>query len=220
MSDDKLPSALIWHLECMEFSAAAIRTFRPPADPFQMRMHYSLFITHLFSMIDLLKDLQGKYIDAELNAELAESGCPDQNVIPYLRELRNGIVHRGTDPTSGGTVIDGVVHTIAPFDVSKRNGSRTLAPPVPLLWPICEISGECAKRVARRHIAYFLQGRPKATLDQVRIAIDAVPHMPKWAKDTASKHITEEMIGLAHNAQVEKLDRLLEPGFGAYASQP
>ncbi|WP_206669059.1 hypothetical protein, partial [Brucella sp. 10RB9210] len=59
MQNIELLNTITWHLECMKWASDTIDNFRPPADPFQMRMHYSIYITNFMSALDMLKEVFG-----------------------------------------------------------------------------------------------------------------------------------------------------------------
>lgn len=206
-------SAISWHLECMVLSAAAIDNFRPPADGFQMRMHYSLYLTNLMSAIDVVLEMHGAL--STLQDSLKTSNLSGVEVLGYVRELRNGIVHRGIDPTSGGVLVDGVVCAIAPIAVQSRFGARSYAAPAPLLRDIfihCEI---CIKPIIERFLESSFEElalvTPEEMLNDALNAIEAVPHMPDWAKEMARRHTEPKMLVKAQTYQIEKLRGLLKP---------
>lgn len=209
---------LIWHLECMALAAEAIENFRPPADGFQMRMHYSLYLTNLMSAIDMVGEACGEPFDAALMESLKTSRFSGAEIHGYLRELRHGVVHRGADPTSGGTVLNDVVWATSPPTVKtreRRKGVQVYAAPAPLLHNIFVHYEIRAKPV----IEQFLQPNfeiigsvtPEAMLADAFNALEAFPHMPDWAKEMARKHITPEMLGHAQVHQVQKMRGLLKP---------
>lgn len=55
-NDLELVNGLAWYLECMHLAATSINNFRPPADLFQMRMHYSLYVVNLMSAVDMMRE--------------------------------------------------------------------------------------------------------------------------------------------------------------------
>ncbi|MFL5281557.1 MAG: hypothetical protein ACJ8AW_11330 [Rhodopila sp.] len=70
MRNTEFLSGISWHLECMVLAAAAIDNFRPPADGFQMRMHYSLYLTNLMSTIDMMFEIYGSPFQTALEESL------------------------------------------------------------------------------------------------------------------------------------------------------
>ena len=211
-------SGISWHLECMVLAAAAIDNFRPPADGFQMRMYYSLYLTNLMSAVDLVFEIHGNPFQTALEDSLRTSNLSGAEVLGYMRELRNGIVHRGIDPTSGGMVVDGVVCAVAPPTVQNRGGARSYAAPTHLLRDVfihCEIG---TKPIIERFLASSFEElasvKPEAMLNDALNAIEAVPHMPDWAKEMARQHMEPEMLVKARTHQIEKLRGLLKPRAG------
>ncbi len=82
-----------------------------------MRMYHSLYITDLLSVIDIIHERPVKGFKEHLEDTLKTPELSGVDVLGYLRELRNGIVHRGIDPTAGGEVISG----------ARRGVTRTIA---------------------------------------------------------------------------------------------
>jgi hypothetical protein len=219
MSKNQVPSGLSWHLECMALASEAIDSFRPPADSFQMRMHYSLFLTNLLSAIDMVTETHGKSFQRALEDSLETSNFAGAEILGYIRELRNGVVHRGIDLTSSGTVVDGMVCAVAPPKVQDRFGTRNYAAPAHLLRDIfihCEIGTkpiiETFLEPAFKELA---SATPAAMLSEMLNAIEATDHMPEWAKEMARKHIEPGMLVAAQTHQIESLRGLLRPRAGA-----
>jgi hypothetical protein len=115
MDDLDFLNALTWHLDCMALSLGEIERCHPPADIFQMRMYYSLYVSNFMSAVDFVSEKCGVPFNATLEASLSTLSLSGADVIGYLRELRNGVIHRGLDPASGGRVIKGVVYAVAPL---------------------------------------------------------------------------------------------------------
>ncbi len=218
MSDIEILNGISWHLECMALAAAAIDNFHPPADSFKMRMHYSLYITNLMSAIDMTYEKYGLPFQEVLKENLTTSSFSGAEILGYIRELRNGIVHRGINPTSGGMVVGGVVCAMAPPTVQNRRGSPSYAAPAPLLRDIflhCEIG-------TKPTIEHFLEAgfkevasvKSEVVLNEALNIIAATPHIPDWAKEMARKNLTKEMLVKAQTHQMERLRGLLKPRTG------
>jgi len=206
----------------MVFSGGAIGNMRPPADAFQMRMHYSLYLTNLMSALDMMVETHGEAFQSALEARLATSGQTGSEVLGYIRELRNGVVHRGIDPTSGGEVIADIVCAIAPATVQNRTGNRSYAAPARLLRDIythCELATKpVMERFLEQDIERLRSLSPASMVVDALSAIENVPHMPDWAKEMVRTHIAPEMLAMAQNHQIEKLKDLLKPrAIGAIA---
>jgi hypothetical protein len=207
-------SGISWHLECMVLAASAIENFRPPADSFQMRMYYSLYLTNLMSAIDMVKDIH-KPFQTALEDSLRTSNFSGAKVLGYIRELRNGVVHRGINPTGDGEVVDGVVCALAPATVQDRCGACRYAAPTRLLRDVfihCEIATKpIIERFLEPDLGELTSVRPEAMLNDALKTIEAAPHMPDWAKEMARKHMGPEMLLKARTHQIEKLRSLLKP---------
>ncbi len=218
MKSAEVLNGISWHLECMVLAAAAIESFRPPADGFQMRMHYSLYLTNLMSAIDMVLEIHRTPFQTALEDSLKTSRFSGAEVLGYIRELRNGIVHRGIDPTSGGEVVNGTVCAIAPPVVQNRGGARSYAAPALLLRDIfthCEIATKpTIEHFLELSVKELASVEPEAMLTDALDAIGVVPHMPDWAKEMARKQIKPEMLVKVRIHQIEKLQRLLRPRAG------
>lgn len=202
----------------MTLAFKAIDSFRPPADSFDMRMSYSLYIVHFMSVIDLGAEKFANNFYSELENSLNTSTFSGCNILSYVRELRNGVVHRGTNPTAGGVVIDEHVLAVSPPTVKNRNGSRQFSAPSQLLREIfihCEI---CTKPILERFLDLHLNAieatTPETMMKSYLAALDDVQHMPDWAKDLARSHTTPEMLTMAGSHERERLRAMLKPPAG------
>lgn len=211
-------AAISWHLECMVLAAAAIDNFRPPADGFQMRMHYSIYVTNLMSAIDMMLDIHGKAFQTALEHNLKTSKFSGADVLGYLRELRNEIVHRGLNPTSGSLGVGALVRAVAPHIVKSRNGDRSYHAPAPLLCDIfvhCEIGTKpIIEQFLETSLDELASANPKSMLDDALNKFIAIPHVPDWVKEMARKHLKPEMLVEAQTSKISKLRELLKPPAG------
>ncbi len=202
----------------MVLSAAAIDSFHSPADGFQMRMHYSLYLTNLMSAIDMVHDVHRTPFQTALEEGLRTSNVPGAEVLGYIRELRNGVVHRGIDPTSSGVVVDGTVCAIAPPVVQTRCGSRSYAASA---WLLRDVFSHC-EAGTKPVIEHFLESgfeelasvKPEEMLSDALITIQGTPHIPDWAKDMAPKLMETEMLVTAQAHHIEKIRGLLKRSAG------
>lgn len=214
MKDIRLLNGIAWHLECMDLARAAIDNFRPPADSFQMRMHYSLYVVNLMSAIDMVLETDGATFQTALENNLKTSKNSGNEVLGYIRELRNGIVHRGLDPTSGGLVVNGLVCAVAEPIVTNRTGVQSYSAPADLLRDIlvhCDIATRpVIEQFLEPTFAALASEQPEETFSKLLDAIDAVPHMPEWAKVMARMHTSPEMLATVKAQQFAKLRRLLQ----------
>lgn len=219
MRDVVLLNGIAWHLECIDLTRTAIDNFRPPADSFQMRMNYSLFVTNLMSAIDMVIETSGAEFQSALEENLKTSKNSGGEVLGYIRELRNGIVHRGLDPTSGNCVVNGLVCAVAEPSVTNRSGTREYSAPAPLLRDILFHCDVATRPVIGQFLEPFLEAlaleQPEETFRKLLDAIDVVPHMPEWAKAMARTHISPEMPVAAEAHQFTKLRRLLQVDTGS-----
>lgn len=214
----ELSSGIKWHLECMALAANAIDNFRPPADGFQMRTHYSMYLTNLMSVIDLMCEFHGTPFKTALESHLKASRFSGFEVHGYMRELRNGIIHRGIDPTAGGTVVGGITYAIAPPIVKNRSRTRSYAAPANLLRDIfihCEIATQpIVECFLKPSFEELVSVEPERMLNEATNAIAEAPHMPDCAKDMARDHLKPEMLVKAQAHHIKELRNLLKPWRG------
>ena len=215
MNDIELVSAITWHLECMVLAATEIDNFRPPTDSFQKRMHYSLYLANLMSAIDMVSEKCGRSFETALKDNLKTSNLSGAEVLGYIRELRNGIVHRGIDPTSSATVVDGLICAVSPLTVQTRGGDRSFPAPAPLLRDVfihCEVRTKpIIERFLEPTFKKLASPNPEALLSDALRLVDAAPHMPDWAKEMAHKALKPEDLVRAQAHEIEKLRGLLKP---------
>lgn len=211
-------SGLSWHFECMVLAAAAIANFRPPADGFQMRMYYSLYVTNLMSAVDMVFEIHGDPFQTALKDSLKTSSLSGDEVLGYIRELRNEIVHRAIDPTSRGTVVDGVTCAVSPPTVQNRSGARSYAAPAYLLRDIfihCEIGIKpIIERFLESSFEELASASPEAMLTDELNAIEATPHVPSWVKEMVRRHMEPGMSVKVQTHLIERLRGLLKPPAG------
>ncbi|WP_411508028.1 hypothetical protein [Brucella anthropi] len=199
----------------MKWASDTIDNFRPPADLFQMRMHYSIYITNFMSALDMLKEVFGSSFTDALDEAFESPDTSGDNIRRYLRELRNGVVHRGVDPTGSGIVVDGVTLALAPRCVENREGTRSFTAPAKLLRDIfihCEINAKPVIECFLNENITEYNSVPSATmLDEVVSSVEIAPNMPDWVKEISVGSITSEMLMDARNNQINKLRNLLKP---------
>lgn len=215
MENDDLFSGLIWHLQCMELAAAEIDQQRPPADLFQMRMHYSLYIVNLMSAVDMVAETCGSGFSENLADEMKMANASGADVVSYLRELRNSIIHRATDPTSEGSVVEGRVVAMAPRTVYSRNGRREIYAPCDLLRDLLIHCDNKAKPAIEDSLRVRFDTAairdPKALLDEAFNHFGEASHIPEWAKSMVCNSLTPEMLMLARVHRQSTLRDLLKP---------
>jgi hypothetical protein len=182
-------------------------------------MHYSLYVTNLLSAADMVKETHGESFETAIRESLHVDNFSGEDVLGYLRELRNGIVHRGIDPTAGGEVIDGVVFAIAPPQVANRSGNATFAAPTRRLADVFRHRDTAMKPVLERFLEpmlfAFTSVPPETLLAEARDALGATTHMPDWAAEMARENLNVEMLESARRHQSEKLRSLLQASFGS-----
>lgn len=218
MDSVSIVSTVTWHLECTTFSAAEIMSFRPPADGFKMRMHYSLYASNLLGAVDAIQDALGEDFENTIKNSLPLGSFSGEEVFGYLRELRNGAVHRGVDLTAGGLVIGELVCAVAPQQVINRGGKKTYTAPTQLLVDLFRHSDQKIKPILEEALKPMLStlSSPASEYDisQAHDFLNSVDHMPEWAKEMARKSISAKMISIGRQHSCEKLRHLLNTPFG------
>lgn len=218
MDNETIVSTVTWHLECAAFSAVEIVGIRPPADGFKMRMHYSLYATNLLGAVDAIKDGLGPGFETIIENALPLGGFSGEQVFGYLRELRNGVVHRGVDPTAGGELIDELVCALAPAQVTNRDGKKVYSAPTRLLVDLFRHGDKKVKQVLEDALESVLSAlsSPASQNDvaQAHDFLESVEHMPEWVKQGAKQLVCTEMITAGRRLQCKKLRCLLKMPFG------
>lgn len=223
MDNLAIASTVTWHLECAAFSATEIMNFRPPADGFKMRMHYSLYASNLLGAVDAIQDAVDSGFETAIKNALPLENFSGEHVLGYLRELRNGVVHRGVDLTAGGVVIDGLVCALAPPQVNNRGGNKVYAAPTQLLVDLFRHGDQQLKPVLEQALEPVMSilCSPASEYDvaQAHDLLESVVHMPEWVKQGARQSINAEMITAGRQQHSEKLRRLLNTPFGHHLEQ-
>ena len=218
MDNVALASTVTWHLECAAFSAAEIMSLKPPADGFKMRMHYSLYASNLLGAVDAIHDVLDAGFEASIANALPLENFSGEHVLGYLRELRNGVVHRGVDLTAGGVVIDGLVCALAPPQVTNRGGKKVYIAPTRLLVDLFRHGDQKLKPVLEQALEPVMSilSSPASEYDvaQAYDFLESVVHMPEWVKQGARQSINAEMITAGRQQHSRKLRRLLNTPFG------
>ncbi|AZE95978.1 hypothetical protein C4J96_3879 [Pseudomonas orientalis] len=218
MDNETIASTVTWHLECAAFSAAEIMSIRPPADRFKMRMHYSLYAANLLGAVDAIQDALGPDFETAIESALPLGSFSGEQVFGYLRELRNGVVHRGVDLTAGGELIGELVCALAPTQVTNRGGKKVYFAPTRLLVDLFQHSDQKMKPILEEALDSVLSALSStASEDDVAQAhdfLESVGHMPEWAKQVAKQSICAELITVVRRGQRDKLRCLLNLPFG------
>lgn len=223
MDNETIVSTVTWHLECAAFSAAEIMSLRPPADAFRMRMHYSLYATNLLGAVDSIRDALDPAFETKIENALPLGGFSGEQVFGYLRELRNGVVHRGINLTAGGVQIDELVCAVAPVQVTNRGGKKVYSAPTHLLVDLFRHGDQKVKPVLEQALESVLSAfsSPASEDDVVQAHdfLDSIAHIPEWVKQSAKQSICAEMITAGRRQQCDNLRRLLNIPFGLTLEQ-
>lgn len=217
VTNTELMSGIAWHLECIDLARQKIDNFRASADSFQMRMYYSLYVTNLMSAIDIVLEIHKGDFQTALEERLKTSHHSGANVLGYVRELRNGIVHRGLDPIKGGSVHNDIVYAIAQ-PVTNRSGAQIYSEPAKLLRDILLHTDISARPI----IEYFLEPTfaevlsisSEAIMEDTLKAVDETTHIPELSRKIVRSNISSEMLETIRTSQISKWRRLLQPPTG------
>ncbi|QLH66864.1 hypothetical protein HXV88_10645 [Aeromonas veronii] len=116
-----------WFVQKMNLGLSKINAMHPPADTFELQLYYGLYFESLLSLIDYFGDKDDR-IRQEFHSALLPVGGVDKNPNTYIRELRNGVVHRGLSITGRGSVLDGIVRLHLPPQVPLKKSGYVTAP--------------------------------------------------------------------------------------------
>ncbi|WNJ84043.1 hypothetical protein [Pseudomonas canadensis] len=181
-------------------------------------MHYSIYASNLLGAVDAIQDSLDSGFETMIQNALPLGGFSGEQVLGYLRELRNGVVHRGIDLTAGGVVVDGLVCALAPQQVTNRGGKNIYAAPTTLLVDLFRHGDQKLKPVLEKVLEPVLSNfsSPASEYDVVRAYdfLESVAHMPDHVKQEARQSITVEAITAGRKQNCEKLRRLLNMPFG------
>ncbi|MBS0960270.1 hypothetical protein [Acetobacter thailandicus] len=210
-------NGIMWHLECIALARKEIEKFRPPADLFRIRVYYSLYVTNLMSVIDFILEIYKGDFQEALEKQLKTSHHSGEDVLGYVRELRNGIVHRGLDPTAGALVKSGIVYVVAK-PVTNRSGAKIYSAPALFLRDILLHTDISARPVIERFLERTFEEIVSIPLEEIieiySKIIEKTAHMPEWAKKISHSNTPKETLEIAIRYQISKCRELLQPPMG------
>jgi len=193
--NEEITSAIGWYFESKNFhleKAIAIRNPLTVESKKELRIAYSNYFTSLMAAIEVLLEKSYKNRDlfcAELYASLTFDGKSGEDCYNYMRELRNSIVHRGYDISSGAVFSGNFPILIAPSEIPNKSGITSYGA---FGESIIEIIGKVESVIGNiflKHIQeknLFAQTYSDAEKKKMIIKIiPKIPHMPQWAKDMA-----------------------------------
>jgi hypothetical protein len=209
---------LVWYAECKKLALKHVIAFTPPADGDEMRMYHSLYLTNLLALLDLAREMFGAAVEEEWQRTLDSlGGQSGANNAAYLRELRNAVIHRGTNMTAAGTSVGPWVCALSPVEVRSRSGKK--GPFVPFDGLLRNVFATCEAAIGPVILKFAsdaLVADEETSVEELRETylqgIDSTPHMPDWVKDMARKHVDEVPFEEVRGFQANKLRLLLTEG--------
>lgn len=217
MSQSKIEKlhSIAWHLNCARIALDEICSFIPPADPFRMRMYHSMYPSSLLSAKELVFEISGAD-DKKFKAVWSSTSAIDlSDLVDYIRELRNAVIHRGLDIAAMGEVINHRVCALAPPTISNRNGHKTYNAPARLLVEVFDLSEQIIKPALENLLEPHFNSPENINLtdmDEVRDSIEKSPVIPSWAK-LMSREVLDKFYKDAVVASWEQLVSNLKEGF-------
>lgn len=216
-------AGLIWYAQCRQLALQQIQSFRPPADLQAMRLCYGLYLMHLHSLLDLAKEEDSQVL-ARWEADLEWGGLSGSNNARFLRELRNAIVHRGADVTMRGTIVNGHVCAVSPFEVWGREtrGRRTgpFSAFESLLWNMFVVAEDALvktlKPLVRRIETQLLAYDEREGRNEFLKAVSDDAFLPDWVKSGAHETAAEIPFGQIAAQRFVDVQRFLGK-LGAFA---
>jgi len=179
---------LVWYLETRNWAFEKMRTCPRGSHPFDVRMYHSQYFANLLSAVDHVCDHLRDDSPAR-SAFVAKIEGGIQNY-PYVRELRNAIVHRGLDPTAAAHADDTTLYVLCPADVQDRQRRNNYITPFKYL---VELAIHCDSVVNPAIADVLIQlnlfnATPHAiSVEDIQAEIRNSTAMPDWAKELAIK---------------------------------
>lgn len=124
-------SEINWYLTKTNHAIDKISKLRAPINGNELRFQYSSLIESIFSTLDCLLDKNQAFNNADhINAKIEEKlGDEGEDILVYLRETRNAVVHRGLDITKrGDSTKEGKVVLHVPHGITSRSGKMKKKP--------------------------------------------------------------------------------------------
>lgn len=184
-----------------------------------LRIHYSNYFICLFSGIDVLggtSSMMGGNFKKKLNMAFRSCSEPEsEDNYSYIRELRNGIVHRGLDIASQAHFDATFPLLVAPPAVSNRDGTKNFAA---FGFYLLEIIKVCEMTVGPTIEAHLdsvgvlnKEIDKKSWGDESRHLIKYSQAIPTVFKNIALESLNSLDLAMLHQIRVEKLRELLKP---------
>lgn len=202
------------HLEHMASARMGIDALQPPADSVNIQRQHISYLTNAWSLFELLKEKYGSSFEDEVKRNLAALGHDGDNILRYVGELRNSVMHRGMDQTGSGVVIAGVVRVVAPAEVNDRSRKKSFRPHTSLLVDVIDHFVKAIKNSSSFYlepdISSFCAADRDELLEGHRDRVSADPSIPEWVKEASIKTTTAEMLSEAVSFRAKRLRAYLQ----------
>lgn len=183
---------LVWYLEARNWAFEKMQNCPVGSQPFDIRIYHSLYFINLLSVIDHVRDhLRNDRPAQSAFVRRVEGGI--QN-FPYVRELRNSIVHRGLDPTMEGHAYDSKVYVLCPSTVQDQRRINSYNAPLKYLVQLarhCDSIVNPAVIHVLKQLNLFDADTHRRNADDIKAQIRNSAAMPDWAKELSLKALEE-----------------------------
>jgi hypothetical protein len=215
--------SLSWYMSARQTALRAALSFRTPLSvtgQTDMRVHYSGYFLNLLAATELFREtttLQPNDFEAQLYSRLVFDGFQDGEAnYSYVRELRNAVVHRGLDITSGAHIDGDFPMILAEPKVQNQKGTKTF---VSFDKYLLHVIAKCESVVGSVMLDCFnAAGIFEATIDadaavaEYRNGVEQSHVIPDHFKAMAlATEFKPEWAVAIHNSAMTKLRGALEP---------
>lgn len=215
--------SLSWYMSARKTALRAALSFRTPlsvTDQTDLRVHYSSYFLNLLAATELFREtttLQPNNFEAELYSHMVFDGYKDgPGNYSYIRELRNAVVHRGLDITSGAHIDGNFPMILAVPEVQNQSGKKKFFAFGNYL---LEIIAKCESVIGRVMLDYLNDAGIFET------TIDAEADVAEFRKESEQSHVIPEAfkamawvmevkpewVTTAHKSEMTKLREALQP---------
>lgn len=217
----ELISATKWYFDQKDLSLKNALSLKCPLsveDQKDIRLYYSQYFTGLLSATELF--LEKGYPDKEKfkdSLELALSFDEHPNGsdnYSYLKELRNSIIHRGLNVTSGAHVKNDLPFFVAPSSITNRNGKKTYNS---FGFYFIEIINQCESVIGNVFLSHFeecglfeVKCSQDEALSNILESIKINNVMPEWAKIMALESVGSVNFGKINRSNISNLKETLQ----------
>jgi hypothetical protein len=220
--------SLSWYMSARQTALRAALSFRTQlsvTDQIDIRVHYSGYFLNLLAATELLggaASVRPNDFFTLLYSRFAFDGFPDGTAnYSYIREMRNSVVHRGLDITSGAHIDGNFPMFVAPETVTSqpRKDGKAVKTYAAFDKYLLHIIAKCEAVVGQAMLDFLTAaGFIAATIDtaaavaEYREAVELSSVMPEFAKTLSRISEVEPKWFLdAHNSMLDRLRAALMP---------